>query len=246
MTVAAMGSDFQQLDGHPDVSVRLWDVSFDQDARAREVQLRYLGQAEALIAAGAADSRMFESPSEARGAAIDEDGDPYDLKCQGISWRLSFFDGPTWQLTRRKPLERALRLPGAPNVWAAFLKRHEAERVHYEQLYAPTPVPPPPTRPKISKDRAVEISLDHVVRALRARLEPELDPKLDWLPETTRDWSFGKKVQGEHARAEHRLTSPRPAWSVYIPGEELHVGAGRIVRIDAETGEILSDRYEGE
>lgn len=129
-----------------------------------------------------------------------------------------------WQVTRCKPRERALRLPGAAAAWLRYVR--EDEHAVQPKISALDDEPGDEAAYVIGRDRAFEIAIEHLTRGLRARLVVK------------RGWPLGAIVPaGGDSRA---------VWRIAVPDDEMRVGATRFIIIDAETGEVIADQRVGE
>ncbi|MGH8226697.1 MAG: PepSY domain-containing protein [Steroidobacteraceae bacterium] len=174
-----MDSDFQPLYGYPHVFVAASTADSDAQGHKRQIRVHYRGPAEALIAAGTASAEMLD-PERRHEARIDEDGDEY---CGSRLWYQPM-DGSArywrWHLTRTKPAERALRLPGAAAAWERFERQRQAEEERRREELARRPTARPIRSDgwkhggkagRITRGEAVEIAYRHLTRQLRACLE---------------------------------------------------------------------------
>jgi len=118
-----------QVPGHPDVWVEA--IRHNDDKWI----LCYVGEAEALIRAGAADESML-ARSDKRGpyaARTDGDGDYFTRTQRAASPRQNA-SGRRWTVHRWKPRERAVLLPGGRQ---AIAHAERCERDYHERCAAP-------------------------------------------------------------------------------------------------------------
>lgn len=138
-------------------------------------------------------------------------------------------------LTKDQALERAIK------YLAAELRR----RLKISEGWLPVA---PPAVNDDDDDEALE-------RALAAMTPLELPPELAGRQAGVPAFGQGPPMvdikclrpEGPKPRAVSPPVVPsRRIWRVCVPSDHMHVGASRIITIDAENGNIVSDRHEGE